>query len=147
MDKMKEDFKLDSLPKHNIYQVPENYFDRLPMRVMERTAGARQQVPAWQPALWAPLRTVLAPLVLLLVFVGSFVFTLQMQKQDEAYALKPLAEEEILNYLSYNEDLETADLAELNSFSSNDLTEDFLNISPTVAEEELEYYHIRHIED
>ena len=147
MDKMKEDFNLEGLPKHNIYQVPENYFDRLPMRVMERTAGARQHVPALRPVLWSPLRAVLAPLVLLLVFVGAFVFTMRLQKQNEYHALKPLAEEEILDYLSYNEDLETADLAELNSFSKNDLTEDFLNISPTVAEEELEYYHIRHIED
>ncbi|WP_230407060.1 hypothetical protein [Pontibacter cellulosilyticus] len=147
MNRMKEDFKLDNLPKHNIYQVPEQYFDRLPMRVMERTAGAERQVPAWQQSLWAPLRTAIAPLVLLLVFVGAFIVTLQQQKQDEQYALQPLAEEEILDYLSYNEDLETADFAELSSMSKQDFTEDFLNISSVAAEEELEYYHIRHIQE
>ncbi|MBW7467504.1 hypothetical protein K0O23_10525 [Pontibacter aydingkolensis] len=144
---MKEDFKLENLPKHNVYQVPEHYFDRLPMHVMERTAGAENKVPTWQRSLWAPLRIAVAPLVLLLVFVGAFYFTLQQQKQDDYFAMHPMAEHEIMDYLNYNEDLETADLAELSYLSKNEFTADFLNISPTAAEEELEYYHIRHLEE
>ena len=147
MNKMNEDFKLEDLPKHNIYQVPEHYFDRLPMRVMERAAVAEKQVPAWQQGLWAQLRVAVAPLVLLLFFIGAFLFTQQQQKKSEYYAVQPLAEHEIIDYLSYNEDLETADLAELNTLAKQEFTEDFLNISSTAAEEELEYYHIRHIEE
>lgn len=146
MNKMKEPFNLESLPKHNIYQVPENYFDRLPMRVMERTAATKEQ-PVWFTSIWVPVRVAVAPLVLMLVFVGAFFFTLKQQKQGEYYALKLLAEQEILDYLHSHEDLETADLAELNSLTKQEFTEDFLNISPSAAEEELEYYHIRHIEE
>ena len=147
MNKMKEEFKLEHLPKHNIYQVPESYFDRLPTRVMERTAGASQTATGWQHRLLGSVRLAAAPLVLLLVFVGAFLFTLQQQKQDNNYAVQPLAEHDILDYLHYNEDLETADLAELSYLTKQEFTEDFLNISPTVAEEELEYYHIRYIEE
>ncbi|MEJ8802222.1 hypothetical protein [Pontibacter sp. H249] len=147
MKKMNEDFKLENLPKHNIYQVPEGYFDRLPMRVMERTAGARAQETSVHAGLWAQVRMAVAPLVLLLVFVGAFFFTQQQQKQNDYSTLQPLAENDIIDYLHYNEDLETADLAELSYLTKHEFTEDFLNISPKVAEEELEYYHIRHIEE
>ncbi|WP_299820776.1 hypothetical protein [uncultured Pontibacter sp.] len=147
MNKMKEDFKLDSLPKHNVYQVPEHYFDRLPTRVMERTTAAEKHIPAWQQGLWVSLRAVAAPLVLLLVFVGVFFFNVQDQDKDEFAAVQPLAEQEILDYLHYNEDLETADFAELSYLTKQEFTSDFLNISSTAAEAELEYYHIRNIEE
>ncbi len=144
---MKEDFKLEDIPKHNIYQVPEHYFERLPMRVMERTAGAKNSEPTWQRSLWLLLRPAIAPLVLLLVFAGVYFVSIQQLAQNEPYAVGPLAKNEILNYLNAQDDLEISDFSELNSISKQELTVDFVNISATAAEEELEYYHLRHIED
>ncbi|WP_439879839.1 hypothetical protein ACSX1A_11735 [Pontibacter sp. MBLB2868] len=143
---MKKDFKLEDLPKHNVYQVPENYFDRLPTRVMERTAAAGKPEQAWLPSLWRPLRLAIAPLVLLLVFVGVYFFNIAPTTQEPQYALGPLAEQDIVDYLNNNEDLEVADFAEFSSLSDQELTADFLNISPTSAEKELEYYNIKDLE-
>ncbi|MDX5419960.1 MAG: hypothetical protein LPK09_12150, partial [Hymenobacteraceae bacterium] len=64
---MKKDIKLSDIPKHSVYQVPEKYFDRLPMQIMERTAGAGYTQAPWYAAAWKPLRLALAPLVVLLV--------------------------------------------------------------------------------
>ena len=145
---MKKDIKLEDFPKHNIYQVPENYFDRLPMRVMERTTGAKENLPTWQQSVWLLLRPAIAPLVLLMVFAGVYFYSMQHSEQSSTnFALGPLAEQEILDYLNAQDDLETTDFSELKSISKQEFTVDFVNISSSVAEEELEYYHIRNIED
>ncbi|MFD2515041.1 hypothetical protein ACFSRY_14295 [Pontibacter locisalis] len=144
---MKKEFKLEDLPKHNIYQVPDDYFDRLPTRVMERTAAANKPAHAWLPGVWRPLRLAVAPLILLLVFVGVYFFSTEKIKQPQSYALGSLAEQEIVDYLHNREDLETSDFTELSTLSDQEFTADFLNVSSTAAEEELEYYHLRNIGD
>lgn len=147
MNKMKKDFKLEQLPKHNIYQVPEHYFDRLPMRVMEQTAQAEGTHISKLLVFWQTVRMAVAPVVLLMVFVGVYFFSMQQTTPPEQAIAGPLSSNDILEYLSYNTDLETTDFAELNSLSKQELTADFINISPTVAEEELEYYHLSNFED
>ena len=147
MDKMKKEFKLENLPKHNVYKVPENYFDRLPMRVMERTASAGKQEQAWLPSLWKPVRLAIAPLILLLVFVGVYFFNMEEPHQPQPYAMSSLAEQEIVHYLNNSEDLESADFAELSALSDQEFMAEFLNISSTAAEEELEYYHTSDIRE
>ncbi|WP_114779431.1 hypothetical protein [Botryobacter ruber] len=138
--------KLNDIPKHNIYKVPEGYFDSLPMRVMEQTAakGAGASAAPRFSSFWQPVRLVLAPLVLLLVFVGVFLFSndvVQQQPQPEYVALGTLPEAEIVDYLDSYARLETSDFDEV-SLSDQELTAEFLNISSEAAEEELEYYQL-----
>lgn len=143
MTEMKKDFKLSDIPKRNPYQVPENYFDRLPTRIMARTAAAEAPQPAWQQSLWRPLRLALAPLVLLLVFVSVYYLNISESPAPTVADFASLAEVEIVDYLTSNDtQLETADFAELNSLPSQELTADFLNVSQKAAEEELEYHPI-----
>jgi hypothetical protein len=148
MERSDKKFKLEELPKHNIYQVPEGYFDRLPMRVMERTAGAEKAGSTWQPVLWRNLRLAIAPMILLLVFAGVYYFSADqpVPSTPANYALGSLAEQEIVDYLTYSTELETADFAGINVISKQDLTAEYLNVSAATAEEELEYYHIKNLD-
>ncbi len=138
---MNKDFKLSDIPKHNIYQVPDGYFDRLPMRVMERTAATAtgSHVPVYT-SLWQALQLAVAPLILLLVFTGVYFLSTPPQHADDA-KVAHLPDQEIVDYLTTYAKIETTDLADL-SVAERDMTSDFLNISPTVAESELEYYQL-----
>ncbi|WP_347158466.1 hypothetical protein [Pontibacter chitinilyticus] len=138
---MDKDPKLHNIPRHNIFQVPEQYFDKLPTRIMARTAAADDAHPAtaWQ----RPLRLVLAPLLLLLLFVGVYFFNVPTKPEPMPAGFSALAQEEIVNYLTENAaQLETSDLSELTFLSDKKLTAEFLNVSPKAAEKELEYYPI-----
>ncbi|MBJ6116620.1 hypothetical protein JAO76_00330 [Pontibacter sp. BT310] len=142
MNNKPKNITLSELPKHNVYQVPEDYFDRLPTRIMERTAAAPQQ--AWLPArMWQGMRVAMAPLILLAMFVGVYYFTLESQPDQQAINMAVVTDTEIVDYLTANASLESADFAELNTIQNQELTADFLNVSPVAAEEELEYYHLR----
>ncbi|PVY38908.1 hypothetical protein [Pontibacter virosus] len=139
---MKNDFKLSDLPKRNIYEVPEKYFDRLPAQIMERTAGAGYSPAPWYAAAWKPLRLALAPLMLVLV-LGVLYFVNLNNKADQPIAnLASIQDEDILNYLSTYAVLESSDFAELRTVSENEMTSEFLNVSSKAAEEELEYYQL-----
>lgn len=139
---MKNDFKLSDLPKRNIYEVPDKYFDRLPAQIMERTAGAGYSPTPWYAAAWKPLRMALASLALLLT-VGVVYFTqLRDQSEEQVMHLATVADDDIMDYLSTYAVLETGDFAELSVTSEQEMTADFLNVSATAAKEELEYYQI-----
>lgn len=142
MNNKHKNITLNDLPKHNVYQVPEDYFDRLPMRIMERTATEPQH--QWLPAqLWQQLQVVMAPLVLLLLFVGVFYFSMERQPTQQAINLASVDDTEIVDYLTTYATVESSDLAELSTLQQQELTSEFLNVSSTAAEEELEYYHLR----
>ncbi len=141
MKELDKKFKLSDLPKHNVYKVPEGYFERLPMRVMERTAGAGEPEQAWFAAVWKPVRVAMAPLLLLAMFVGVYLFNVPSQPQPFTNSLSYVGEAEIVDYLSNDIYLETADFAEL-AIANQEMTVDFLNISSASAERELDYYQL-----
>jgi hypothetical protein len=143
---MKEDFKLSDIPKRNIYEVPERYFDRLPAQIMERTASSGYSTAPWYAAVLKPMRLALVPLLLLLV-VGVVYFTqLNSHTEDHTLNLASMADEDIMNYLSTYAVLESGDFAEFTSISEREMTADFLNVSPATAEAELEYYQLNTID-
>lgn len=142
MRNMKKDFRLSDIPKHNVHRVPDGYFDRLPMQIMERTAQRGHIAAApWQATLWRPLRYAVAPLLLLLLFVGTFLFSMQRAPQQQTLTVATLSDEEIMNYLSTYAQMETADLEEYLA-TDQSLPSDFLNVSALTAEEELQYYQL-----
>ncbi|MBB6611186.1 hypothetical protein H7F15_09070 [Pontibacter sp. Tf4] len=145
---MKENHKhiiLSDLPKHNVYEVPDDYFDRLPMRIMERTAAAPKS--GWVSVqLWQNLRMAIAPLVLLLLFVGVFFFGLESQPEQAAFNIAAVSDAEIVDYLTAYSTVESNDLAELNTLQKQELASEFINVSAADAEAELEYYHLKDTE-
>lgn len=141
---MKKDFKLSDIPKRNPYQVPEGYFDRLPMQIMERRGTEVQH--GWQQVWWRPLRMALAPLVLLLLFVGVYVANQPEQPAAPMVNLASVSDSDIVDYLSTYATLDATDFAELNTLQEHELPAEFLNVSATAAEEELEYYTLDDID-
>ncbi|MDO6391573.1 hypothetical protein Q4E40_15660 [Pontibacter sp. BT731] len=143
---MKNDFKLSDLPKRNIYEVPDKYFDRLPAQIMERTAGAGYSPAPWYAAAWKPLRLALAPLMLVLVLGVLYLVNLNNKEEQQIANLASIHDKEIVDYLSTYAVLESADFADLSTVSEKEMTSEFLNVSPKAAEEELEYYQLDTIE-
>ncbi|GGG00633.1 hypothetical protein [Pontibacter amylolyticus] len=143
---MKDDFKLSDLPKRNIHEVPDKYFDRLPAQIMERTAGAGYRPAPWYAAAWKPLRLALAPLMLVLVLGVLYFANLDNKADQQKVNLAGIQDEDILNYLSTYAVLESSDFAELRTVSEREMTSEFLNVSSKAAEEELEYYQLDTIE-
>ncbi|EJF09145.1 hypothetical protein I0P70_05820 [Pontibacter sp. FD36] len=139
---MKNDFKLSDLPKRNIYEVPDKYFDRLPAQIMERTAGAGYSPAPWYAAAWKPLKLAMAPLVLLLVAGIVYFSQLRQEKEEPGVVLATVGDEAIMDYLSTYAVLESSDFADMTTLSNPEMTAEFLNVSSTAAEEELEYYRL-----
>jgi hypothetical protein len=125
--------RLEDLPKKNIYQVPDRYFDQLPAKVMARV---RDKEAASNPVAWLTfwhqpfLRGALAGLALVLSFI--FIFTInsdQPQSSDTSEALlSSVSETEALDFLMNSDELETQDLTGL-PLSDEDLSHEFIQVS------------------
>jgi hypothetical protein len=134
--------KLDDLPKKNIYQVPDRYFDQLPGRVMARV---REKESANNPvamlAFWRQpfLRAGLAALALVLTFIYLFTFK-SGQPQPGAGSealLANVTEKEALEYLMVSDQLETRDLTGL-PLSDQDLSHEFIQVSQEELQQAVE---------
>lgn len=113
--------KLDDIDKRNIFEIPERYFDTLPMRVQERLPRRRleKRQIAWKMAVAA---LVPATLVLMLFVYPGFLRNATVTENPE----KMLAEIAIVDVVAY---LESADIS----------TEDILeNTDPELLEISIE---------
>ncbi|UYZ59786.1 hypothetical protein [Hymenobacter latericus] len=141
---MKTPFRLDDHPRRQqpLAAPPDGYFDKLPLRVMQRVRPAEPDAAplfGWLAALSAPLRTALASVLLLVAFVGAFwltgnpgrgtgpaaaVATAAAPRSAQALAAVPHAE--VVQYLLTNDErLTLQDLAET-PVADRDLTATFL---------------------
>ncbi len=101
-------FNLDDLPKQNIFKVPENYFNDLPMRIQAQTSGKSKVVPliSWsKKRTWGSIAACTA--------VGILGYFTLMPNQDSLgnEALAGVQNQEIVNYL-IQENLNQGDFAE-----------------------------------
>lgn len=122
---MKPKFNLEELKRENVYQVPENYFDRLPNRIMQRVTAAPETSGAlsWLPAPW---RLALAGSGFAAVFATVFMLNFDDAEPNFGRQLAQVNETEIVNYLLASEQLERNDLTFL-KVTDNDLTHEFLS--------------------
>jgi len=67
---MKKPVRLEDIPKEQLFQVPDNYFDELPGKIQKRIIAQKQKawyaLPVWQGA----LRYALPAMALVLVVFG-----------------------------------------------------------------------------
>jgi hypothetical protein len=139
--------KLDDLPKKNIYQVPDRYFDQLPGVVMARV---REKEAAYHPVaifnfLRQPLlRGALAGLAIVFSFI--VIFTINSDQSNPSAGnellLSSISEKDAVDYLMTSDQLETQDLTIL-SLSEEDKSHEFIQVSredilQAVEEEDLE---------
>lgn len=144
---MKTPFRLDAHPRRPqpLAPPPDAYFDRLPMRVMQRVQGpgaSERPVFGWLARLAAPVRTALATSVVLGGFAGAFLLS-QSTSQPTTLAsservLAGVPQSEMVQYLLAGEQRVTlTDLAELPA-TSQALPETYLQASPDELQEALD---------
>ncbi len=134
---MEPNFKLEDLDRENGFRVPDNYFDKLPNRIMQRVTAASPEpvlAKSWLPA---PLRLALAGSGFVAVFATVFLLNAPVQPTGFSNRLAAVPETEIVNYLLASEQLENTDLAML-PVSETDLTHEFISASHTEIRQELE---------
>jgi len=110
--------KLDDIPKKNVFDVPDGYFEKLPGVIQSRVAKP-ERLASWNP--W--LITRVAVPVLLLVGAGIFWFS-QPQRitgyADIEYELGQIDQEQLSLFLDDNE-LQAEELMETVTWSEDDL--------------------------
>ncbi|WP_400190489.1 hypothetical protein [Hymenobacter sp. B81] len=139
---MKTPFRLDEHPRRArlLAPPPDQYFERLPLRVMQRVQAPDADPAAafgWLRALSAPLRTALASVLLLLGFLGAFWLLPRPVATDAplaaarplpaSQALARVPPAEVVQYLlaDTGPTLALSDLAET-AVADQDLTQSFL---------------------
>ena len=111
--------KLDEIPKKNIFEVPDGYFDRLPMKIQARleTPSQAQAAPVWNLAFRYALPSVIA------VFALIYFFRPKSYEPEELLA--GIASEHLIAYLS-DTDINESELLEAANFNEADA--DSLNL-------------------
>ena len=132
--------KLEDLPKKNIYQVPEAYFEKLPGIVMAQVQQKDTSMGISWLGLWrAPyLRNALAGFALVLTVV--FIFTLNIknnQNPESTSLIAQITDKEAYDYLANYERLEAPDLSLL-SQANTDISHEFIPISQEDKEDILQ---------
>lgn len=132
--------KLEDLPKKNIYQVPDTYFDKLPSIVMAQVQQKDTRRGISWLGLWQTLylRSALAGFALILAVV--FVFTLNNnnnQYLESASLMAQISDREAYDYLANSERLESQDLSLL-SQSGTDISHEFIQVSQEDIWQELD---------
>lgn len=95
--------KLDDIPKQNIFEVPDGYFDRLPMKIQSRIEASR---PAPAAAKWSlALRYALPALVLIVGLI--FFINPKATRNGTEDLLAAINTEHLIAYLDESELTET----------------------------------------
>jgi len=105
--------KLDDIPKKNIFEVPDGYFDRLPMKIQAKveTHGATRAIPVWNLAV---------RYALLIVIVGfALVYFFRPKSHQTEELLAEVSNEHLIAYLSESE-ISLNELLEMANFNESD---------------------------
>ncbi len=113
--------KLEDIPKKNIFEVPEGYFDRLPGIIQARVSEPSPTY-GWHSSWTVSLRYALP--VLMMMAVGVFWYTHDSLTGTEKikFELAALNSDQLVEYLDEHE-LATDDLVEKIAWNANDLND------------------------
>ena len=111
--------KLEDIPKKEVFNVPEGYFESLPTIIQSRVAGRRKET-AFLPALSLVLRYAL-PVVILGV-IGYFWLGPKAEQNSTESILASIETEDLVAYLNET-DLTTEELLESIQLDANDVDE------------------------
>lgn len=112
--------KLDDIPKKNIYEVPDGYFDQLALKIQARTEviTPSRSVSQWRLALRYALPAVIVAAALLFIFRPKAM-------EDTEQLLASIPTEHLVSYLDES-DISEQDLLEIIKFDDTDA--DSLNV-------------------
>jgi predicted XRE-type DNA-binding protein len=92
----KEKFDLETLPRKNIFKVPENYFEKLALDVETRISEETKVLPLRK---WSPKHTLFAVAASSAIAIMGFFWVNSQEKTIENMALTGVSQQEIVNYL------------------------------------------------
>lgn len=108
--------KLEDIPRKNIFDVPEGYFDQLPARVQARVSASSRRRVSWS---WTnSLRYALPVLVAIALVTGWW---LKQAPEDPEAILASIEAEQLAAYLEEN-GLVTEDLIPYEDLTEEDAT-------------------------
>ncbi|CAN5493826.1 hypothetical protein BH10BAC4_BH10BAC4_16780 [soil metagenome] len=99
--------KLEDIPKKDIFEVPDGYFDRLPGVIQARVAGTKRE-SVWLPYLTQSLKYALPVVV---IGVVSFFYLSKPQEQSAEMMIASINSGQLVAYLE-DSDISTDDLLE-----------------------------------
>lgn len=122
--------KLDEIPKKNIYEVPADYFEKLPGVMMNRVTSQLGVNQGVFDTIWALswLKSSLAGLVLITTFIFIYLVNYTNPVPNPAQSrsiLAAVSNTDAIEYLLISEQLENTDLAILPQ-AEQDFTHEFL---------------------
>ncbi len=112
---MEDKFKLENIPKHNVYQVPDGYFDKLPSIIMQRVEpGGASGSRSWFGLPFYSLRVALATLVTGgILATGVYLNQAPAPEPAPTASLSEIPNEEIMQYLLASGKVDPMDMADL----------------------------------
>jgi hypothetical protein len=111
--------KLENIPKKQVFEVPEGYFETLPGKIQARIT---QQRTEREPAFIFRYKLQYAVPLIILVVVGAYWYSNINRPADAESLLASVQTDELVAYLN-DSDLTTEDLLESVEFNSGDLQE------------------------
>lgn len=111
---LKKSLKLEDIPKEQIFQVPERYFDELPMIIQTRIA--KKETTKWWQVYLTPAsswKVALATAVIALIVVFSGVFKSSTIGVSVDSMLAEVSLEDLIEYVEYSDISTDEILAEL----------------------------------
>ena len=129
--------KIEGLKKSNIHQVPDGYFDELPLKIQTRINAKKHTSPVFITKMqWASVLTA----AVVIFIIGLIFYPNSSETNNVDGLLSEIATEDLINYL-HEENLSTDEiLASIDvDFLLNELsTTEFGIIDENLTEEELE---------
>jgi len=109
--------RLEDIPKQEFYEVPEDYFDKLPGRIQKKiAAGKTSETPRFVYALRYAIPAVV------LAAIGIAWYAQVFSPNDGTYGLAAVATEDLVAYLGES-DLSTDELVEMVEWQDDDVRE------------------------
>jgi hypothetical protein len=107
---------LENIPKKEIFNVPDGYFDSLPLKIQARISSEKATA---QPGFFVRYQLQYALPVIALLSIGIYWFAAPSDNKDPETILASVQTEELVAYLSDSE-LSTDDLLEDVEFNDED---------------------------
>ena len=117
--------KLDDIPKKNVFNVPDGYFDKLPTQIQSRIS----ETPQTESFNWTHTLRLATPVLLLLLIAGIFWYNQQGNSANAQTLLSSIDTSELVSYLSDTD------------YSTDELLEDFPLDEEDASSIESSVYH------
>jgi hypothetical protein len=138
-----ENFNLNKIPKTNIFKVPENYFNNLPMHIQEQTSGQTKVIPLIS---WSKKRTWVSIAACSAIGILGYFTLIPQQDSLGSESLAGVQNQAIVNYL-IQQNINQTDVAEqiYNSktlkFNDSELLEN-LKVTDNEILQSIDFEHI-----